>query len=136
MDENVYLNLAVKDLERSRSFFSGLGFSFNPQFSNQEGACLILGGSTFAMLLTEPFFKRFTSREICDTTSSVEVLIAISRDSREAVDDFMKKAIELGGREHRPVQDLGFMYSRSVEDLDGHVWEVGFMDLSKFPGAH
>lgn len=126
----IFVNLPVKDLNRSVSFFTKLGFTFNPQFTDENATCMIVGEDIFAMLLVEKFFKSFTSKEICDTSRSTEAILALSVESREQVDQLMKKVIDSGGSEHREKQDHGWMYGRSFEDVDGHIWEVFFMDES------
>jgi hypothetical protein len=133
MHKQIYVNLPVKDLARSREFFSSLGFDFNPQFSNDAGACMIIGENIFAMLLTEPFFQGFTKKRIADTRETTEVLICISCESREEVDALVQKALAAGGRAPNPVQDHGFMYGHGFEDLDGHVWELSYMDAGAIP---
>lgn len=130
MHKQIYVNLPVKDLARSRQFFSRLGFDFNAQFSNDEGACMILGENIFAMLLVERFFQTFTSKPIADATTSTEVLTCLSCESREEVDALVAKAIAAGGKAPNPKQDHGFMYGHGFEDLDGHIWEFSWMDMS------
>ncbi len=127
MAKQIFLNLPVKALDRSMDFFKKLGFSFNPQFTDENAACLILGENIYAMLLTEKFFKTFTDKAIADSKTTTEVLICIDAESRLAVDEMVKKAIAAGGRAYREPQDHGFMYQNSFEDLDGHNWEVVVM---------
>jgi predicted lactoylglutathione lyase len=124
----MFLNLAVRDLPRAKAFFASLGFAFNPKFTDDNAACMIVGESSYVMLLAEPFFKTFTTRELCDTTRQTEALIAVSCASRQEVDDLVKTAIGGGARDAMPAQDHGFMYARSFYDLDGHHWEVVWMD--------
>lgn len=124
----LFLNLAVRDLKRTKDFFSALGFEFNPKFTDDNAACMIVGEGSYVMLLAEPFFKTFTTREICDTSRQTEALIAVSCGSRQDVDDFLKTAQAGGARDAMPAQDHGFMYARSFYDLDGHHWEVVWMD--------
>lgn len=133
MHKQIYVNLPVKDLARSRAFFSSLGYEFNPQFSNDQGACMILGENIFAMLLVEPFFQSFTSKPISNARETTEVLTCISCESREEVDALVAKALAAGGRAPNPKQDHGFMYGHGFEDLDGHVWELSWMDMSAVP---
>jgi uncharacterized protein len=130
--KQIFVNLPVKDLKRSMEFFGSLGYTFNPQFTDDNAACMIIDENIFAMLLMEPFFQTFTERTIIDAHSSVEVLIAISSDSREDVDKHVDAAISAGGRKLKTL-DYGWMYNRSYADLDGHVWEIAYMDLSKVP---
>lgn len=134
MASKIFVNLPVKDLNKSKDFFASLGFKFNPQFTDENAACMIIGENIFAMLLVEKFFKSFLpNKEICDTKRNAEALLAISVESRAKVDELMKIAIETGGKEYRTTQDYGWMYGRAFEDLDGHIWEVFFMDESKMP---
>ena len=133
MHKHIFVNLPVKDLQRSRQFFSRLGYEFNEQFSNDAGACLVLGENIFAMLLVESFFQGFTSKPIADATRMTEVLTCLSCDSRDAVDALVEKAVAAGGRAPNPKQDHGFMYGHGFEDLDGHVWELSYMDMSAVP---
>ncbi len=124
----VFINLAVRDLQKSMEFFRSLGFGFNPKFTDQNAACMIVNADAFVMLLTEPFFKTFTKREICNTATHTEGLFALSCESRAAVDEMVKKAIAAGGKHAFDPQDHGFMYGCSFYDLDGHHWEVYWMD--------
>jgi len=124
----IFVNLAVRDLERSKNFFSKLGFGFNPQFTDEKAACMILNDEGFVMLLSEAFFKTFTKREVCDTTKQTESLLAFSCGSRAEVDDLVKKAIAAGGKHAMDPMDHGSMYGWSFYDLDGHHWEVFWMD--------
>lgn len=134
MAKQIFVNLAVKDLNKTIEFFSKLGFKFNPQFTDENAACIIIGENIFAMLLVEKFFKTFTSdKEISDAKKSTEVLNALSVESRDGVDEMIEKSIEAGGREFREAQDHGWMYGRAFEDLDGHIWEVFYMDESQMP---
>jgi predicted lactoylglutathione lyase len=129
----IFVNLAVKNLDASMKFFRTLGFEFDQQFTNEMGACLVIEQNIHAMLLTEAFFKTFTSRTLCDTKQSIEVLLALSCDSRAEVDAIAEKAVAAGGRLPRPTADHGFMYERAFEDLDGHVWELVYMDMAAWP---
>lgn len=124
----IFVNLAVGDLDRSKGFFSRLGFSFNPQFTDENAACMIVNQNAFVMLLREEFFKTFTRREICDTSKSTEGLFALSCNSREEVDEVVMKAVAAGGSHAMASQDHGFMYAWSFYDPDGHHWEVVWMD--------
>jgi len=124
----IFVNLAVRDLKRSKDFFGSLGFSFNPQFTDDKAACMIVNEEAYVMLLTEPFFKTFTKKEICDTRSHTEGLLALSCDSRTEVDEMVKKAVSSGGKRAMEPMDHGFMYGWSFYDLDGHHWEVMWMD--------
>jgi uncharacterized protein len=134
MAKQIFVNLPIKDVHISKKFFKSLGFEFNPQFSNENALCMIVGENIYVMLLVEKFFKTFTAdKEISDATKSTEVLIAIDAESRESVDSLIEKAVHAGGKEFRKVSDHGWMYGRAFEDVDGHVWEVMYMDESKMP---
>ena len=124
----IFVNLPIKNLKNSIEFFTKLGFTFNQKFTDENATCMVINDNAFAMLLVEKFFKTFTSREICDTKKDIEAIIALSAESREKVDEMMNKVIEAGGKEHLSPQDYGFMYSRSFEDIDGHLWEIFYMD--------
>lgn len=128
MASKVFINLPVKDLAASMDFYGKLEFSFNEQFTNENAACLVVSDTVFVMLLVEDFFQTFIKKEIVDATKMTEVLVALSVEDREAVDVFLEKAFEAGAIEAREVQDQGFMYSRSFEDPDGHIWEIFWMD--------
>lgn len=128
MARKIFVNLPIKDMERSRAFFSALGFSFNPQFTNEQGACMVISEDIYAMLLVEPFFQTFTKKPIADAKKSTEVLVCLSCDSRAEVDALVKKALAAGGAAPNAPQDHGFMYAHGFEDLDGHVWELVWMD--------
>lgn len=127
MARQIFVNLAVKDLDKSVAFFTALGFSFNPQFNNESAACMIVSDSIYVMLLVETFFKTFTDKDICDTRTSNEVLNCLQLESREEVDSLVAKAVAAGGTAPRPAQDHGFMYGHGFEDVDGHVWELVHM---------
>ena len=133
MAKQIFVNLPIKDLGRSVQFFKKLGFTFNPQFTDENATCMIISDDIFAMLLVEKFFSTFTSKQIADASKNTEVIIAISAESRGKVDEMIANAIQAGGREPRPPQDYGWMYGRSFEDIDGHLWEVLYMDKSKMP---
>ncbi len=128
MAKKIFVNLPVKDLQKSIEFFTKIGFTFNPQFTDENATCMIISDHIFAMLLVEKRFKDFTKKEIIDAKRQVEVLNALSVDSREEVDAFLAKALAAGATEPVPPQDYGWMYARDIEDLDGHVWEVFYMD--------
>lgn len=128
MNKQIFINLAVKDLNKSKAFFEALGYTFNPQFTNDSGACMVIcADSIYAMLLTEEFFQTFTSKQIANARETTEVLTCLSCDSREQVDMLVTKALAAGGTAPRPVQDHGFMYAHSFDDLDGHTWELAYM---------
>ena len=131
MKRKIFVNLPVKDLEKSKSFFSGLGFEINPKFTNDDGACIVISDTIYTMLLTEEFFKGFTSKKIADAHSATEAINAVSFENREDVDIMAEKAVQLGGTENGSAKDYGFMYSRSFHDLDGHIWEILWIDEEK-----
>ena len=133
MATKIFINLPVKDIDRSVYFFQNLGFSFNPQFTDEKGASLIVGENIFLMLLTEPYFRTFTNTELCNAHVSTEVLIAIDAQSKEEVELLVKKAEALGGTLYAKPQDHGWMYQHSFADLDGHRWEIVYMDESQLP---
>ena len=136
MHKQIYVNLPVADLRRSRTFFESLGLHFEPKFSNDQGACLVIEeGSIHAMLLTHDFFKTFTSKPVADATRSTEVLVCLSCESRAEVDALVQRALAAGGTAPRPPQDHGFMYAHGFEDLDGHIWELVAMDPNAQPPA-
>lgn len=128
MGTKIFLNLPVKDLNKSKEFFAKLGFTFNPQFTDQNAACMVISEDNYAMLLVESFFKTFTKKEIVDAKKSTEVLIALSAENKAKVDEMLGKALAAGAKEPRAPQDHGFMYGRSFEDPDGHNWEIFWMD--------
>ena len=133
MAKQIFINLPVKDLTKSVSFFKKLGFKFNPQFTDDKAACMIIGENIYSMLLLEKFFKSFTKKKVADAKKTTEVLIAIDVKSRKDVDKMIKKAIAAGGSLYNKPQDHGWMYGHSFADLDGHQWEILYMDESKMP---
>ena len=133
MPKQIFVNLPVEDLNKTVEFFTKLGFEFNPKFTDENATCMIIGENIFAMLLVEKFFRTFTPKEICDAKKSTEVLLALAVEGREEVDEMVGKAIKAGGREPRKPQDHGWMYGRSFEDINGHIWEVFCMDESAMP---
>lgn len=133
MARKIFVNLPIKSMERSKAFFQALGFGFNPQFTNEQGACMVIGEDIFVMLLTEPFFQSFTKKPVADANKSTEVLTCLSCDSREEVDELVRKAKAAGGKVPNAPQDHGFMYAHGFEDLDGHIWELAYMDMSAMP---
>ena len=130
MTTKIFVNLPVKDLNRAVEFFTKLGFKFNPQFTDKNATCMIISEDIFVMLLVEEFFKTFTKKEICNTSKNIEAIIALSAESRENVDEMINKAIEAGGVEPRKTKDHGWMYDRAFEDIDGHLWEITYMNES------
>jgi len=133
MAKQIFVNLPVKDLNKSIEFFTKLGFSFNPQFTNEEATCMIIAENIYAMLLVEKRFRDFTKKEIADATKTTEVLIAIDAESKEAVIEMVAQAKAAGGSIYMDAADHGWMYQHSFADLDGHQWEIGYMDLTKMP---
>jgi uncharacterized protein len=126
----VFVNLPVKNLNASVEFFTKLGFAFNPQFTDQNGTCMIISEDAFVNLLVEDFFKTFTRKAISDATKSTEVIVTLSADSRADVDAFVNKALAAGGKPSMEPMEMGGMYGWSFHDLDGHLWEVFYMDPS------
>lgn len=124
----IFVNLPVQDLERSKAFFGKLGYKFNPKFTDENAACMVVSDDIYVMLLVPKFFQMFTPKAIVDARKQVEAILALSLGSRQAVDRLMAKAYAAGGRKYREPQDFGFMYSCGFEDLDGHVWEYVWMD--------
>lgn len=133
MDTQIFVNLPVKDLETSKTFYEQLGFTINPQFTDGTAACVVISDTIYVMLLTHEKTSEFTSKKIADAHETTEVLNALSTKSKEAVDKFLDKALNNGGSEAGDTQDLGFMYSRSFNDPDGHIWEVLWMDMEQMP---
>ena len=123
MPTQIYVNLPVRNLEQTRAFFSSLGFGFNPEFSNDQALAMVVSDNITVMLLVEDFFRTFTRKAIVDAHKSTEVLLALECENREEVDSMVAKAVAAGGMIPRQPEDLGFMYSHSFEDLDGHIWE-------------
>lgn len=129
MATKIFVNLPVKDLERSVAFFTKVGYTFNAQFTDQNAACMVISEDIYAMLLVEPFFSSFVpGKTIVDAKKSVEALVALSCDSREAVDKLVESALAAGARRYAEPKDHGFMYQWGFEDLDGHIWEHMWMD--------
>ncbi len=130
MATKIFVNLPVKNLNKSIEFFTKLGFKFNPQFTDETATCMIVANDIFVMLLTEDKFKIFTLKEICDAKKYTEVLVCLSSESREKVDEMVRKAVAAGGTTYNEPQDHGFMYGHGFQDLDGHIWEIMHMDPS------
>lgn len=133
MARKIFVNLPVRDLERSKAFFAALGFSFNPHFTDDKAACMVISEDIYAMLLVERFFQTFTRKPVANARESTEVLVCLSCESRDEVDQLVKKALAAGGTAPNPPQDHGFMYAHGFEDVDGHVWELTWMDPSAVP---
>ncbi|MGH8902485.1 MAG: VOC family protein [Egibacteraceae bacterium] len=131
MSRKIFVNLSVKDLNKSVDFFTQLGFEFDPNFTDESATCMIVSDEAFVMLLVEDRFKDFTNKDICDATTHTEAILTVSADSREQVDDLVNKALAAGGQPASdPMDDPGSMYGWSFQDIDGHLWEVIFMDSS------
>ncbi|MFD0373081.1 VOC family protein [Streptomyces sp. NPDC127114] len=132
----IFVNLPVRDLDASKAFYERLGYSINPQFTDETAACVVISDTIFAMLLTEEKFRSFTApgKEISDATKNTEVLITLSAESREKVDELAEKALAAGGSPAKEPMDMGFMYGRSFADPDGHHWEVFWMDVTAAQG--
>jgi hypothetical protein len=128
MSTQIFVNLPVKDLNRSVGFFTALGYTFNPQFTDENATCMIIGENIFAMLLVEGYFKTFTPKALCDAKKSTEAIVALSVENRAKVDEIVAKAVTAGASTPRAAQDYGFMYQHGFEDLDGHLWEYFYMD--------
>jgi predicted lactoylglutathione lyase len=128
MTMKIFVNLPVQDLDKSMAFFTQLGFAFNPQFTDKTAACMVISEDIHAMLLTHAKFKEFATKPIADAHKTTEVMTALAVESKARVDEIATKAVKAGGREPRPMQDHGFMMLRAFEDLDGHVWEIFWMD--------
>ncbi len=134
MQSKIFINLPVKDLDRSKTFYTNLGFSINLQFTNEKAACVVISEEIYVMILVEDFFKTFIpNKQISESKTNTEAILALSANSRKDVDTFFDKAHAAGGTTFRPTEDHGFMYSRSFEDLDGHIWEVFWMDMNAAP---
>ena len=127
MSRQLFVNLPIKNLNRSVEFFTALGFKFNPKFTNDNATCMIIGSDCYVMLLVEKFFATFTSKPIVDASKAVEVISAIGLDSRNQVDSMVDQALAAGGTAFAEPRDYGFMYQRSFQDLDGHLWEIFYM---------
>lgn len=129
----IFVNLPVKDLNKSVEFFTKVGFTFNPQFTDENATCMIIGENIFAMLLVEPYFSSFITKPIAEAHKVCEVINAFSVGSREEVDAIADRAIAAGGRNYKEPEDHGWMYGRSFEDPDGHLWEFSYMDMNNLP---
>jgi len=130
METKIFVNLPVKELDKSVDFFTRLGYTFNPQFTDETATCMIVGEDIFVMLLTREKFQTFTPKEVSDATKSTEVLVSLTAENREKVDEMVRKAVSAGGSTYNQPQDYGFMYQHGFQDLDGHIWEFFYMDPS------
>jgi predicted lactoylglutathione lyase len=133
MATKIFVNLPVKDLKKSMDFFGALGYSFNPHFTDETAACMVISDHIYAMLLTRAKFKEFTPNEICDATKSTEVLMSLTCESRDEVKAQVEKALAAGARRHSEPKDYGFMLQDGFHDLDGHIWELVYMDPGAIP---
>lgn len=131
MITSLFVNLSIKDKDASKAFFTALGMSFNATFESENSCCLIINQNIFAMLLEENRFKDFTDKQICNTTTTTEVLLALQVESKQEVDEMMKKVVKAGGKDAQRVEEFEYMYSRSFEDIDGHIWELFWMQKSE-----
>ena len=133
MAKQIFINLAVKDLKKSMDFYSALGFSNNPQFSDDTGKCMVWSENIFVMIMTHEKFKTFATKPIADTKSNLSGLFSLSVDSVDEVNRIVRKGLDAGGTEPTEMKDYGFMQQRTIEDFDGHTWEIFYMDITKFP---
>ncbi|RDW19701.1 VOC family protein [Oceanobacillus chungangensis] len=130
--KNIFINLPVKDVKNSTKFLTEIGFELNPQFSDENTSSIIINDNIFALIMNEDRFKEFSKKEIVDTATASEAIFCLSAESREQVDELVNKAISAGGKTYNEPQDHGFMYGWGFQDLDGHIWEVVYMDESAF----
>ena len=133
MARQIFINLAVSDLQKSMDFYTALGFTNNPQFSDHTGKCMVWSDSIFVMLLSHEKFSSFASKPIADTKSTVAGLFSLSMESVDEVNSVMANGLKAGGTEPTEMRDYGFMQQRTIEDFDGHTWEIFYMDMSKIP---
>ena len=133
MAKQIFINLAVKDLQKSMDFYTALGFTNNPQFSDNEGKCMVWGENIFVMIMTHEKFKSFTTKPIADTKSTIAGIFSLSVDSVDEVNSMVTNGLKAGGTEPSELKDYGFMQLRTIEDFDGHTWEVFYMDMTKLP---
>ena len=133
MTKQIFINLAVKDLQKSMNFYTALGFSNNPQFSDESGKCMVWSENIYVMLLTHEKIKTFATKPLADTKSKLAGLYSLSVSSIEEVNNILTKGLNAGGTEPNEMRDYGFMQQRTIEDFDGHTWEIFYMDITKFP---
>ena len=133
MTKQIFINLAVSDVQKSMDFYTALGFTNNPQFSDDSGKCMVWSENIFLMILSHEKFSSFTSKEIADTKSKIAGLYSLSLENIDEVNNMMESGLKAGGIEPNEARDYGFMFQRTIEDFDGHTWEIFFMDMSKFP---
>ncbi|MGJ1211377.1 VOC family protein [Sphingobacterium multivorum] len=135
MMKQIFINLAVADVNKSMDFYTQLGFTNNPQFSDEQGKCMVWSEYIFVMLLSPDKFKTFTEKPLADTKKQIEGLFSLAVSGLDRVNEIVDKGLKAGGIEPTPMKDYGFMQQRSIEDFDGHTWEIFYMDMSKFPTA-
>ncbi|MEJ7694563.1 VOC family protein [Daejeonella sp.] len=128
MATNIFVNIPVKNLKKSMDFFAALGYQFNPNFTNDEGACMVVSDTIYVMLLVERFFKTFTTKEICDASKNTESIICLSVEKKDQVEEMIDKAVAAGGSIYSEPQDHGFMYQHAFQDLDNHLWEIVWLN--------
>jgi predicted lactoylglutathione lyase len=133
MANQIFINLAVNDLQKSMEFYSALGFKNNPKFSDNSAKCMVWGDNIFVMIMTKERFSTFATKPIADTKSNVAALFSLSVESLDVVNSIMSNGLAAGGTEVNELKDYGFMQPRTIEDFDGHTWEIFYMDISKFP---
>jgi uncharacterized protein len=133
MAKQVFINLAVKDVNKSMNFYTALGFTNNPQFSDETGKCMVWSENIFVMIMTHEKFKTFATKPLADTKSGLAALFSLSLDSLDEVNKLMDSGLKAGGTEPNELRDYGFMQQRTIEDFDGHTWEIFYMDMTKFP---
>lgn len=133
MAKQVFINLAVKDLQKSMNFYTALGFTNNPQFSDDTGKCMVWSENIFVMIMTHEKFTSFATKPLADTKSNLAALFSLSVVSVDEVNRLMTDGLKAGGTEPHEMRDYGFMQQRTIEDFDGHTWEIFFMDITKFP---
>jgi uncharacterized protein len=133
MAKQIFINLAVKDPQNSMAFYNALGFTNNPQFSDESGKCMVWGENIFLMIMTHEKFKGFVTKPLADTKLSIAGIYSLSLESLEEVNSLMANGLKAGGTEINELRDYGFMQQRTIEDFDGHTWELFYMDISKFP---
>ncbi|MFN8256771.1 MAG: hypothetical protein U0W24_13835 [Bacteroidales bacterium] len=133
MSKQIFINLAVKDLTKSQDFYTALGFKNNPQFSDNLGKCMVWSENIFVMIMTYEKFASFATKPIADTKTGLAGLFSLSVDSLDEVNNIVTKGLKAGGTEPHEMRDYGFMQQRTIEDFDGHTWEVFYMDMTKFP---
>ena len=132
--KQIFINLPVSDVQRSMDFYTALGFTNNPQFSDEQGKCMVWSDTIFLMILSHEKFASFTNKPIADTKTNIAALLSLSLESTDAMNAMMEKGLAAGGTEPTELRDYGFMQQRTIEDFDGHTWELFYMDVTKFDG--